>query len=351
MLSLLLLLVALHSSFSMKGYIYHNSAAKPSFAAWNENIEINKNLRDGEVLIKVRAASINPVDSKLPYIPIVNLFIRNRIVGQDFSGVVEKSSSLKFKVGDKVFGFSSGTLAEKTVAKDTQISLKPSISTFIEAASFPTVALTSYQALLTAGTTIGSKVCVVGASGGCGLTGIQLARSLVGSLGKVAAICGTQNMDFIKSFNVCDIVADYRTPELLLGKTSPLHTLNGIDILYDTVSSSNSKDTLNGVSYDKALSSFLTTSIRTVAINGSISRWLNALIWKRQENNFNLVLCNKNSKQLQEIAEFVDTKKLKTVIDSVFPFSNQGCNQAYEKLISRRAVGKIVIDIANGYEI
>jgi len=337
----------------MKGYVYHSSNNK-SFGIWKEDIDINNksnSLKAGEVLIAIRASSINPIDYKLPTFPFMGMILGNKVVGQDFSGVIEESKSSRFNVGDKVYGFSSGTIAEKTIAKETEISMKPTTSSFIEAASLPTVALTSYQALVQAGTTIGSKVCIVGASGGCGLTGIQLAKSLVGSTGTVAAICGTQNIDFVKSLSVTDVIADYKTPDVLLSENSPFLPVGGFDVLYDTVTSAESKDMLNGLPYDKALSRFMTPTTKTVAINGSVSRWLNKLVLGWEEKNFNLVLCKKEGKQLQEIADFVDKKQLIPIIDSVYPFTQEGVEQAYEKLSSRRARGKIIIDVLNGSEV
>lgn len=356
LLFLLLLLIAsaafVASILPMKGYVYHSSGANKSFGSWNENISSKPTLNTGEVLVKVHAASLNPIDAKLPSFPLIGTLLAGKVVGQDFAGVVEESKSSSFKAGDKVYGFSSGTIAEKTVAKEAEIHLKPSSSSFIEAASLPTVALTSYQALLKGGTKVGSKVCVVGASGGCGLTGIQLARTLVGPTGKVAAICGTQNVDYIKSLGVTDVVADYKTSEVLVGENSPLASVaGGFDVLYDTVSSPESKDLLNGQPYDKALSRFLTPTTQTVAINGSAGRWINALVLRWEEKNFNLVLCKRDGKQLKEISDLVDKKLLSPVIDSVHPFSLAGVEQAYEKLNSRRARGKVVIDVLNGSEV
>lgn len=336
----------------MKGYIYPtSSSSNKSFGSWNENITIKSPLKDGEVLVKVHAASLNPIDAKLPTFPFVGSMLAGRVVGQDFAGVVEETKSSTFSIGDKVYGFATGTIAEKTIAKDSEINLKPTSSSFIQAASLPTVALTSYQALLKGGTTIGSKVCVVGASGGCGLTGIQIAKSLIGSTGKVAAICGTQNIEFIQSLGVTDVIADYKASDVLLSESSPLASIGGIDVLYDTVSSADAKDLLNGKPYDKALTRFLTPTTKTVAINGGVGRWLNSLVFKWEEKNFNLILCQKDGKQLSQISGFVDKKELLPIIDSVFPFTFEGVEQAFEKVNSRRARGKIVIDIFNGSEV
>ena len=82
-------------------------------------------------------------------------------------------------------------MAERIVAADTDLALKPASLSHIEAASLPLVALTSLQSLKLNNVSTGHKVMVVGASGACGLLGIQLARALVGPHGKVAAICGT----------------------------------------------------------------------------------------------------------------------------------------------------------------
>ncbi|CAK9250729.1 unnamed protein product [Sphagnum jensenii] len=271
---------------------------------------------------------------------------RSRQQQQERLAVVHSSPS------DKVYGTGMGALAEKIIAKDSEISLKPTTTTFIQAASLPVVSLTAYQALTQGEAKTGSRVLIVGASGGCGLIGIQMARYMVGPNGKVGGICGTHNLDFVRNMGVCDMVMDYKTPEVLIGNDSPLKTFGEFDLLYDTVSSPKPTDNLNGQSYDIALSKFFTPRTKTVAIHGVSARWLWMLLgWEAR--NFHLMICStkRTGVQLQSIASMVDTGAVKPVIDSVYPFAPEGLESAYARLLSRRARGKVVIDIFRGQEV
>ena len=313
----------------MKGYVYNSSS--PSKAEFKNNLAL-KSLNNGEVLVKVRAAGLNPVDMKLADFPIFNLTLNGKVLGVDFAGVVEETKSSKYKVGDSVYGFTDGSVAEKAIAKDSEINIKPTSISYNEAASLPCVAMTAYQSLLKGDIKEGSKVLVVGASGGCGIIGIQLAKYLAGPTGAVGGICGGQNFAFISNLKACNVLADYKTPDVLLGPTSPLKELGPVDVLFDTVSSSDPKDALNGKPYDKALYSFLAPTGRTVAINGGALRWIRALLFGHEEKNFNMVMCKKSSDDLKVIADIIDKQQLTPIIDSVHPFTAEGVEAGYAKV-------------------
>lgn len=132
-----------------------------------------------QVLVKVMACSINPIDYKKDKVPVLNWGIDQRPVAQDFSGIVliANKGSSGFNPGDQVYGMATGCMAEYLVADPGSIALKPKSLTFEESAALPTVALTGYQALKeTAELGRGMRVMVVGATGGCGSFGLQLAR-------------------------------------------------------------------------------------------------------------------------------------------------------------------------------
>ena len=127
-----------------------------------------------EILVKVHAAAINPVDYKLPHILP---FMTGKGVGLDFSGeIVQVGKNVQgLKVGDAVFGIGSGgTLAEYCIADPSKVAKKPAQADFIGAAALPTVGLTSLQALRDNGLVSGARVLILGASGGCGLAGVQV---------------------------------------------------------------------------------------------------------------------------------------------------------------------------------
>ena len=134
-------------------------------------------IKSKEVLVKVHAAAINPVDYKLPTL----LPMSGRGVGLDFSGkIVQVGSAVKdLKVGDSVFGIGkSGTLAEYCVAEGAKIARIPATLDFGAAAALPTVGLTSLQALRDNGLVANARLLILGASGGCGLVGVQVNGSV-----------------------------------------------------------------------------------------------------------------------------------------------------------------------------
>jgi len=308
-----------------------------------------KGLEQGQVLVQVRAAALNPVDYKLAN--LAGWFVQKKVVAQDFAGVVLESKSTKFPVGTPVYGMCGGAICEKLVAKEGEIAVKPASLSFVQAAALPTVCLTSLQGLILGGTKTGSRVLISGASGGCGLSAIQIARALVGPEGKVAGICGSSNVERLQQLGVCDILADYKTPAILTSPdSSPLKSISPIDVFYDTVSSPDAGDGLDGKPYDQTLKHLLSKDTKTVAINGSALRWIR-MLFGLQEKNFKLFFTNKSGAQLEQIAAWAESKALSLPLDSVHPFDAEGIKAAYTKLKSRRAVGKIVIDVLTGTEV
>ena len=124
-----------------------------------------------EVLIEIRAAAINPVDYK------VGKMLLGPKVGLDFSGVVRQVGAevTQLVAGDEVYGTAAGSLAEYVVVDAGRIAKKPHSLSFTQAAAMPTVYLTGLQSLRAGGLSKSSKVLVIGASGGCGSAGVQLA--------------------------------------------------------------------------------------------------------------------------------------------------------------------------------
>jgi NADPH:quinone reductase-like Zn-dependent oxidoreductase len=285
----------------------------------------------GKLLIKVHAAAINPVDYKLASMPVVGWFKRGSGVGLDFSGTVEavpKDHSGPFKLGDEVYGNSTGTLAEYCLADPGEISGKPKGMGHAEAASLVTAGLTSLQALQTGGTKSGSNVLVIGASGGCGSTGVQIAKALGA---KVTGICGTSSIDFVKSLGA-DEVIDYND------KTA-LDALKGarFDVIYDTVTSPEDTDY-------SFLKPALKSDARWVAINGFASDWARKLLPLIGERaNYNLITTRHDGADLETLARMVEDGKLKAVVAGTYKLEEKDVWEAFEKLKSRRTKGKQVV--------
>ena len=153
------------------------------------------------VLVRVKAAAINPVDYKLPRLAL------GPVVGLDFSGVIESlgKNVTEFAVGDEVYGQVKGSLADFAVASPEEIVLKPKNLSFSEAAAIPLTYVTSLQGLRDNGCLKkGGRVLVIGASGGCGIAALQLAKSMGAK--KIVAVCSGKNADLVKSHGADEVI-------------------------------------------------------------------------------------------------------------------------------------------------
>jgi NADPH:quinone reductase-like Zn-dependent oxidoreductase len=177
----------------------------------------------GQLLIRVRAASINPIDwhfmrgSPFPVRLMTGLRTPGRKLGHDVAGVVEAAgaNAAQFKPGDEVFGTcSGGSLAEYVCAPETAIAAKPANVTFEQAAAVPVAALTALQALRDKGRLQpGQRVLINGASGGVGTFAVQIAKVLGAH---VTGVCSTKNVDMVRSLGA-ERVIDYTRDDFTRG--------------------------------------------------------------------------------------------------------------------------------------
>jgi NADPH:quinone reductase-like Zn-dependent oxidoreductase len=200
--------------------VVHNTYGPPDVLEFQE---IDRpDLTDDGVLVRVRAASINPADwytlTGKPYIARPQMGLRkpksNRL-GVDFAGTVEAIGKdvTQFHVGDEVFGARSGALAEYVCVRDAVV-LKPANLTFEQAAAVPVAALTALQGLRDKGRIQpGQKVLINGASGGVGTFAVQIAKALGA---EVTGLCSTRNADLVRSLGA-DHVIDYTKEDFTLG--------------------------------------------------------------------------------------------------------------------------------------
>src|SRR6266702_1464834 len=161
---------------------------------------------DNEVLVRVRAASVNPVDGHLirgawPMRPMSGLRKPKNIrFGTDFAGVVEAigKNVTNFKPGDEVFGAKNGAVADYVCVKaDRALVMKPANITFEQAGSVAVDGLTAVQGLRDMGRIQGGqKVLINGASGGVGTFAVQIAKAFGA---EVTGVCSTRNVDLVKS--------------------------------------------------------------------------------------------------------------------------------------------------------
>ncbi|HSM85293.1 MAG TPA: NADP-dependent oxidoreductase, partial [Candidatus Limnocylindrales bacterium] len=167
---------------------------------------------DEEVLVRIRAAGVNPVDWKIragqmrQFIPKSFPFT----LGQDLAGEITETGKnvTQFKAGDEVFGFGSGSYAEYAVARQNEIALKPRSVDFTTAAAIPTACLTAYQALVdVAEVAKGQSVLIHGAAGGVGSFAVQIARW---KGARVVATAAAEDASYLKGLGVEQVI-DYQS--------------------------------------------------------------------------------------------------------------------------------------------
>lgn len=196
----------------MKAIIYRNFG--PPDVLRYEDIE-KPAPGDDEVLIKVRAASVNPADWHFmrgtPYLMRLAAGLRrpkSERLGADVAGEVEAigKNATRFKPGDQVFGVCRGAFAEYACGPESKLAIKPANIGFEQAASVPVAAVTAIQGLRDRGQTQpGQKLLINGAAGGVGTFAVQIGKWLGA---EVTGVCSTRNLDMVRSLGA-DHVIDY----------------------------------------------------------------------------------------------------------------------------------------------
>eukprot|EP00939_MAST-03C_sp_MAST-3C-sp1_P003744 g3744.t1 len=295
-----------------------------------------EDLKEGEYVVDIRASAINPVDYK------VGKSILGPIYGIDFAGVVKhvgppasSGSPPFFRVGDKVFGAASGSLTEETVIQEKRMAKMPSSLSFVEAAALPVAYLTGLQGLRDHGNMKkGSRVLVVGASGGCGTAAVQIAKALGAQ--HIVGVCSAKNDTLVRSLGADDVV-DYKKEDFA-EKYADAPEKSKFDVVYDAATGSG-----GGELYKSKSISVLAAGGQYVALNGSGMAWTRMFLGL-QEKNVHLFLTKQNRADLGTLAKIMDEHKLKPIIAITLSFSRVSVNKGFQALKGRRTVGKIVFD-------
>jgi NADPH:quinone reductase-like Zn-dependent oxidoreductase len=192
---------------------------------------------DGQILVKIYAASANPLDWHLmrasPFLARLAGGLRkpkDPRLGADFAGRVEAvgANVAQFQPGDEVFGASTGAFAEYICVAESKVALKPANLSFEQAAAVPVAATTALQGLRDTGQIhTGQRVLVNGASGGVGTFAVQIARAF-GT--EVTGVCSTRNLDMVRSIGA-DHAIDYMKEDFT-------RTGQHYDLIYDAVGNS-----------------------------------------------------------------------------------------------------------------
>jgi len=295
---------------------------------------------DREVLIKVHAASVNPLDvHMLKGGPLIFrlLFGRGKLkrLGVDCAGVVEAvgPAATSFKAGDAVFGNCRGAFAEYAVAPDSKIALKPEDVSFEDAAACPVAALTALQGLRNHGKIRpGQNVLINGASGGVGTFAVQLAK-IFGA--HVTAVCSARNADLVRSLGA-DRVIDYATEDFAQGTAR-------YDLILD-MAGSHSFSACQRVLIPHGIHVGVGVLAGEKSLFAVFTGLIGALIRSRfSSQKFVVFIAKGNREDLAFLGELVASGKLKPVIDKRYTLVEVPEAMRYQG--TWRASGKLVVDL------
>jgi len=300
---------------------------------------------DDQILVKVRAASINPYDwhfvEGTPYIMrMMGVGLRKPKdiqLGVDFAGTVEAvgKNVTQFKPGDDVFGGRGGAFAEYVCRRaEGAVALKPANLTFEQAASVNIAGITALQALRDKGKVQpGQKVLINGASGGVGTFAVQIAKTFGAD---VTGVCSTRNVDLVRSLGA-DHVIDYTKEDFAKGTER-------YDVILDNVPNHSLSECRR----------ILTPNGKYVMIGGggpNDSRWVGPfgrviktmVLSPFTSQKMGMMMADANGKDLTILADMMQSGKLKPVIDRTYKLNEVPAAIAY--LEEGHARGKVVITV------
>ena len=297
--------------------------------------------KSGQLLVRVRAAAVNPRDwivrdgryvfkFALPRFPI--------ILGSDLSGEVVRSglSASRFRIGDEVFGMQPltggmGAYAEYAAIDEIALAHKPPSISHVDAAAVPCAGLTAWQALVNiGGVGHGTRVTVCGASGGVGSYAVQFAKARGA---RVTAVCSAPNADLARSLGA-DAVADYKTVHFT-------KVVGEQDIVFDAVG----RDSFGIVAPVLAPGGrYITTIPGASSVLASLASGAIRLATLGRKPSAHLVLVRANGDDLEQISALMAQGRVKSLIDSRYPLAE--ARAALERSRSWRSRGKIVLEVA-----
>jgi NADPH:quinone reductase-like Zn-dependent oxidoreductase len=296
---------------------------------------------DDEVLIKVHAASINPLDWHYmrgsPYIMRLGTGVgapKEIRLGVDYAGTIEAVGSAvkRFKPGDEVFGGRTGAFAEYIVAREGRaLAMKPPNVTFEQAAAVGIAGITALQALRDHGKVEpGQKVLINGASGGVGTFAVQIAKALGA---EVTGVCSTRNVDMVRAIGA-DHVFDYKKED---------YTESGeqYDVIVDMVGNHSLLANRKVLGPDSTY----------VMVGGPKGNWLKPLMGPIKalvlspfvSQDFGMMLAKFSEEDLEALADLMQSGKLTPVIDRHYSLNEVPAAMRYSE--EGRARGKIIIDL------
>ena len=282
---------------------------------------------DDEIVVRVMAASVNPVDYKIRSgkYPLVKQDQLPKVLGRDVSGVVERVGAgvRQFKKGDAVYamlGAAAGGYAEYAIATPDEAGRKPKQLDFVQAAAVPLAALTAWQGLFDhGGLKAGQRVLIHGGAGGVGHFAIQFAKA---KDAWVAATVSGADLELARKLGA-DRAIDYKTEKFEDAVTD-------IDLVYDLIAGETQR-----------------RSFAVLKDGGTLISTLQkpdeAALARKHAHGAHY-LAKPDAAQLAEIAALIDAGKVRVVIDAIYPLEQAA--RAHKHMEDDHIAGKVVLQVA-----
>jgi NADPH:quinone reductase-like Zn-dependent oxidoreductase len=285
---------------------------------------------ENEVLVKIMAAGINPVDYKIRNgsIRIIVPGSFPRTPGGEIAGIVEKNGpgSKFFKTGEKVFamlGLRGGGYSEYLCVKEDLISRMPDNIDFDHAAAIPLAGLTALQALRDKGEIkAGMEVLVNGGSGGVGMYAIQIARYYGAN---VTATCSAKNMEFVSKLGASKVI-NYQKEDFTKSEQK-------YNIVFDAVAKT---------SFSKSRHVLKNEGIYITTVPDPVTMFYQITNGVRQQKAFG-IMCKPGRKDLDVLAEIINQGKLTAHLDRIY--DPEQAHEAHKYIETGRVKGKLIIKL------
>lgn len=291
-------------------------------------------LKRDQLLVKVYASSVNPVDWKIRagQLQILTGYKFPLVLGFDVAGEVAEvgESVTRFQKGDKIYAYSDslpgGAYAEYAVVSEQVACLKPDNMSYEQAAAVPLAATTALQALRDLGQMLpGHQVLINGASGGVGSFAVQIAKALKA---EVTAVCGTQNVELVKSLGA-ERVIDYTVQDFTKDTTV-------YDIIFDAVGKQ---------SFSSCKNSLKPNGIYVTTLPDPDSVMQSAFTFLIPGKKSKLIVAQSSGQDLAYLKEFIEAGKIRSVIERTYPLSELAA--AHTQSEQGHVVGKLAIAVAS----
>lgn len=314
-----------------------------------DSISINEiekpSLKPNDILVEVKAASLNPIDYKIVEGKLKDMISLNlpTTIGFDVSGVVvEKGVDVNnFEIGDEVYSRvpqeQMGTVAEFVSINSDLVAKKPINNSFEEAAALPLTGLTAIQALESVGIKENDRILIHAGSGGVGSFAIQYAKAK-GAI--VYTTTSSKNIDWVKALGA-DRVIDYKTEDYK-------EVANNLDIVFDTLGNDYTFDAFEIIKEGGKVTTIVgppdeETAKQMGMKDYKLTEKLATLIEKKSAV-YKLTWMQPDAKQLKTISRMVEDGDIKPIVDLIYSFED-GID-AYLYLATGRAKGKVIISMS-----